>query len=239
MSSIRAVVASWLNGPVLQADLPRSSGRRALLCEALEGRQLLSGAAASLPGWWTSTAAGAGGSIPADVHKWSFPGGIEKHQGHGTGAHAFEGPGHSPFTPSPQVQADFTTLQNDMKTLESKVPATLTTQISADKAVIAKALAALTPTQRQADHIGHPKVAPGSDPFAGLAADLKAANVPDAQINSIEADFKTYQSTLKSIAPALNTKIAADQATLSKDLPASADHHPVPLGGSGPIGLGS
>jgi hypothetical protein len=239
MSSIRAAVASWLNGPVLEADRPRISGRRSLVCEALEGRQLLSGAAASLPGWWASAAAGAGGSAPADVHKGSFPGGIEKHQGHGTGAHAFIVPGHSPFTPSPQVQADFTTLRNDFQKLESEVPATLTAQISADKAVIAKALASLTPSQRQADHIGHPKAAPGSDPSAALAASLKAANVPDAQINSIVADLKTYQSTLKSIDPALNAKIAADQATLAKDLPASADHHPVPLGSSGPISLGS
>jgi hypothetical protein len=144
------------------------------------------------------------------------------------------------FSLSTQAKADFQTLQNDIKTLQSEIPATLTAQLKADKATIDQALTSLTPAQRKAEHaaLGSGTTTPPSDPTAALSASLKAANVSDAQINQIVTDFQTYQSTLQTVDPTLFAKITADQAALAKDLPALPGHQPGPIGGHGLMGPG-
>jgi hypothetical protein len=144
-------------------------------------------------------------------------------------------PGADPMANDPKVKADFQTLQADVKALQAEVPASLQAQLKADKATIDQALSSLTPQQHRALH-DPSSVSPGtppSDPAAFLTSQLKAANVPDAQINQIVTDFQTYQSTLTTVDPTLSAKIAADQQALAADMPAGAHggHFNPPPGG--------
>jgi hypothetical protein len=128
------------------------------------------------------------------------------------------------FTSSPQIQADFQTIQTDMKALQAEVPAALAAKMTADKAIIQQAFASMTPAQHRAEHNGpHTGMAGTTDPTASLTARLTAANVPADQIKTIVADFQTYKTTLANLDPALHAKIAADRAALAKDQPTG--HH--------------
>jgi hypothetical protein len=137
---------------------------------------------------------------------------------------------------SPQAKADLQALQTDVKTLQSEVPATLTSQLKADKTTIDNALRSLTPSQwKSLRPAPSSPTTPPSDPTAALTASLKAANVSDAQINQIVSDFQTYQSTLKTVDPTLYVKISADQAAIAQDMPAG--HTPGRNHGAGAMGL--
>jgi hypothetical protein len=246
MSSIQTAVASLLGVSAGRTGGTGTRGRRTPACEALEGRQLLNGSwgsgSAGAHGVWDAMASGIGGLNPAHVHRWDGAGTLDKNHFHDLGGPGQGHPGKGPgmFSLSPQAKADFQTLQTDIKQLQSEVPATLTAQIKADKATIDQALASLTPAQRKAEHTAFDSgtATPPSDPTAALSARLKAANVPDAQINQIVSDFQTYQSTLQTIDPTLTAKITADQAALAKDLPAPSGHHPGPIGGLDLMGPG-
>ncbi|MGO9599403.1 MAG: hypothetical protein ACLP7Q_15545 [Isosphaeraceae bacterium] len=241
MNSIRTLVASVIgtDSPLKQSTRP--DVRRAPSCETLEGRQLL-----SVSGWagashWNAITA-AGTTDAAHVQPWN---GVKDAGGHHFAGPGFDfqvkgGSGHEMPAPSAQAKADMQTLSTDINKLQSEVPATLQAQIKADKTTIENALSSLTPQER---HAAFPtpttKPAAPADPSTIMTTELKAANLPDATINSIIADFKTYKSTLDSIDPTLSAKIKADQAALEKDMPAPVGHPGPMLGAPGlPMGRG-
>jgi hypothetical protein len=240
MSSIQTIVASLLGVTSLSEETARTKSRRAPVCEALEGRQLLNGSwgGAGTHGVWNSMGNGlgfgSGGPAQAHIHQMNGTGGFDK--GHGQNF-LFVGkgkPGHGMPALSAQAKADMQTLQTDTKTLESEVPSTVTAQLKADKATIDQALATLTPTQLKALRPAPPSgTTTPPDPTAMLSSTLKTAGLSDARITQITTDFQNYQNTLKTIDPTLSAKITADQAALAKDMPAGAGHHIVTLGGSG------
>jgi hypothetical protein len=164
---------------------------------------------------------------------WNGVGAFDKNHSHDFVFLGKGKPGHGMPALSAQAKADMQTLQTDMKTLQSEVPSTVTTQLKADKATIDKALATLTPTQLKAIHPAPPTstTTPPADPSAALSSTLQTAGLSDAQISQITTDFQNYQNTLKTIDPTLTAKITADQAALAKDMPADAGHHAVTFGG--------
>jgi hypothetical protein len=204
--------------------------RGALACESLEGRRLLNSAWAGAP-WTVAQPSGA----TAQIHH----SGLRAEGIHTPGAHDFAGaPGDFSFKgatlakASPQVQADFKTLQADTKAFEAEIPATVTASLKADAAVVRQTLEKLGP----AGPTGHPAgprlfaadaahgmmpkkpgnlptFAPGTDPSAAMTTMLQKAGVPAATISDLQAN----QATIKALDPTLQAKIATDQATLAKD----------------------
>jgi hypothetical protein len=73
------------------------------------------------------------------------------------------------------------------------------------------------------------------DPTANLLADLTTAGVSSAQANQIVTDFQNLKTALTTTDPALQAKIAADQAAITKDggpnLPAHDHGMGMPLPG--------
>ena len=243
MNSIRTLVASVIgtDSPLKQSARP--DVRRAPSCETLEGRQLLSASGwAGAPHWAAITAAGT--TDAAHVRPWN---GVKDASGQPFPGRGFDfqvkgGLGHAMPALSAQAKADMQTLSTDINKLQSEVPATLQAQIKTDKATIESALSSLTQQQRRAA-FPPPSTNPTTPPNLTtiLTTELKAANVPDATINSIIADFKTYKSTIESIDPTLSAQIKADQAALAKDMPAPAGHSgPMPGAAGFPMvhGLG-
>ena len=159
MKAFRSLFAWWTDD-ARRARPSLVRGRRAPACESLEGRRLL-GAGVGGSGWasWGGPGGTAPGSpLPADIHLMDATGAVQgghakgievMHSGAGIGKGGFV-----KFTASPQLKADFTTLENDMKTLQSEVPASLTATLKADQAVIAKALGATVPTTPKAGQPG-------------------------------------------------------------------------------------
>jgi hypothetical protein len=190
-------------------------------CEALEGRQLLNGGGAGGPWWSGPGPAGGFGMPPAEFHRLDHSGAALDHHGMGQAAAGLH---HrlKPFNPpalSAQAKADLQTLQTDEKAFQAEIPASLTTQLKNDQATIESALSSLTPEQRKAAFAGQTSPpAPGSDPTAFLTNQLKAANVPQSQIDAISADFQSFKNTLSSLDPTLQAKIAADRAAVNADL---------------------
>ena len=201
--------------------------QRAPVCESLEGRQLLNGAWTGPMGlpMWSGAPTGTGPVPAAHVHAFDLKGGQKG--GHaldlhgapkGKGGPGADFAGHAFTKPSAQLQADFNTLQTDMKTLQAEIPATLTAAVKADQAVIQQAFSSLTPTQQQALRpSAAPTGTPSADPTADLAAHLTAAGISSTQASQIVADMKNLQTALTTTDPALQAKIAADQAAIAKD----------------------
>ena len=246
MRSMQTIVASLLSVTSVPEETTRARSRRAPQCESLEGRQLLNGTwgGTGTHGAWSAMGnnfrPGSGGPDPAQIQQWNGAGGFDKGHLHNS---AFAGKakgGHGMPALSAQARADSQTLQTDMKTLQSEVPATVTAQLKADKATIDKALATLTRAQLKALQPAPPSGASTSppDPTAMLSTTLKTAGLSDAQITQITTDFQNYQNTLKTIDPTLTAKITADQATLASDMPAGAGQHFGSPGGPGMMGPG-
>jgi hypothetical protein len=240
MKTFRYLTAARSGSQVSRPEAPRVDSRRALMCEALEGRQLLNAAwGVGGPGlmgplvWAGGAPPGIGGSTSADVQYLGKAGAAGGHRivrldalKHGAGGKSFTSP-----KLSARAKADMQTLQTDEKALQAEVPADLTTKIQADQAVIQKAFDAKAPTGHKSNRVviaksfkagSDPTLMPPTpgDPTANLAAALEKADVPAAQADAIVADFATLKTTLASLDPTLQAKITADQAALAKDLPA-------------------
>jgi hypothetical protein len=247
MNSIRTLVASIIgtDSPLKQSARP--DVRKAPSCETLEGRQLLNASGwAGAPHWGASRATGT--TDAAHVQSWN---GVKDAGGHHFPVPGFDfqvkgDPGHAMPALSAQAKADMQTLSTDIAKLQSEVPATLQAQIKADKKTIENALSLLTPEQRRAAFPApttNPTTPP--NPTSILTTELKSANVSDATINSIIADFKTYKSTLETVDPTLSAKIQADQAALAMEMPAPAglpagqtSGHPGPMPGAAGFPMG-
>jgi hypothetical protein len=225
MSAIRSAIKTIVGTEASSNQAVRATVRRAPSYELLEGRQLLNRGwgFAGGPGMWDGST---GKLDPAHVHNWSGMRAFEKHHGNGPAAGSPGAMGHDLLATNPQAKADMQTLRNDVKTLQSEVPAALQSQIKADKATIEKALSSLSPAQFKAAHLATSPGTPPSDPTAFLTTQLQAANVPASQISQITTDFQNYKTSLQTVDPTLYAKITADEATLAKDLPAG--HHAPP-----------
>jgi hypothetical protein len=224
------VIARLIAGESSKAVAVRARGRRPLACEALEGRQLLNGAWSSWqasPGALPSTSAT---PTPVDVYQVSGQTGVAgMHVGHVRGHAEFlsggaKGKGFGPnlASLSPQAKTDFQTLKTDTQALQAEIPAALTATLKADQAVVTQAFAALTPAQKKADHVELQNHKPGTgtlpDPTTAMTTMLTKLNVPADQVTTIVADFQNYKTTVSNLDPTLQSKIAADQTAVEKDL---------------------
>ena len=218
MSTFQTLIARLISGRMARAKVSaaRGLGKRALVCESLEGRQLLNGA-------W---AAAGRQAHSAQIRRFGTPpGGPDVQQGRNPGAAgalkgAAKGPGRGLAPDSPHVQAALQGLQADMKALRAKVPADLTAKIESDRAMIEEAHAALKPNQWRGPG---PWRAPTPDAvnsyeLARIATLLRNSGITDQRVNSVLADFKAYKRVLDGLDPALHARIAAGKAALAKDL---------------------
>lgn len=247
MSTFPTLIARLIAGRTGRAKAARAAGRRAPACESLEGRRLLNA------GWAPAGSTAAGANVPAHVHHF----GPHAEGPHGPGNRGH----HAPPALSAQAQADLKTLRADLQALQAEVPADLAARVKADHATIEQALARLAPAPPAGttpgawnDHHGGPLAhkpgadagfpgpglgfpgpgaRAGTDPTAGLTAMLKKAGIADAQAATIVADFQAYQTALKTLDPTLQARITADQAAVTRDLPAG---HVGPPGFPGPGG---
>jgi hypothetical protein len=221
MKTIRNMIARALGDDGLRSRAARPLVRREPLCEALEGRQLLSTAASTvasgMPAWvsqgafpdWSGHAPTA-----AEIAQFHAKGGVK---GSWTADFAHSGK-HGSFTPpamSATLKADFTTLQNDEKQLRSELPSSVTSAVAADQAVISKALASLAPPKHDGKFMAPPSTL-SSPPSGGMTTMLEQAGISAAQATQIATDFQTYQTDLKTIDPTLQAKIAADEAAIAQ-----------------------
>jgi hypothetical protein len=166
----------------------------------------------------------AGGPPPADIHDFGATGADPSDHAKGVElmlSSAGKG-GFAKFNASPQLKADFTTLKNDMQTLQSEVPASLTATLKADQAVVVQALGskAAMPPKSGRDQVFIARAAgAGTDTNSpvNIVSKLEKAGVSSTQATQISTDFQTYQTTLKTLDTTLQTKITADQAAIAKD----------------------
>jgi len=171
--------------------------------------------ASGMPAWFGRGAhAGWSGHAPtaAEIAQFQAKGGAK---GNWTADLAHNGK-HGSFTPpamSATLKADFTTLQNDEKQLRSELPASVTSAVAADRAVISKAFASLAPSAHNGTFMV-PQSTSSTPPSGGMTAMLEKAGISAAQATQIAADFQTYQADLKTTDPTLQAKIAADQAAI-------------------------
>ncbi len=233
MKTIRNLIAHVVDDDALHSSASRPRVRREPLCEALEGRQLLSTAAstaASETPLWITRAGFPGGSAgaptAAEIAHFRAEGSLK---GKGA-AHALPPAKLGSFTPkaiSPTLKADFTTLQNDEKQLQSELPSSVTSAVAADQAVISKAFASLAPSNPGGTFT--PGSIPNSAPSSGgMTAMLEKAGISAAQATQIETDFQTYQTDLKTTDPALQAQISTLEAAIAK-----AGGPTLPAGGAG------
>ncbi len=244
MKTVQTFLKVFDCGNASGVEAARPKVRRAPVCEMLEGRQLLNAAwtpPQGFPGWdggagkgtdpvahvHTLDATGAKGAHGAG-HDFAFPGGPGgpgdpgHHGAPGgvapTGVAPSSVAGKTFQAPSPQLQADFQTLQTDEKALQAEIPASLTAAVKADQAVIQKAFSSLTPTQMQALRPSAPPTGtPSSDPTANLTATLTAAGVSSSEISTITTDYQNLKTAYTTTDPTLQTKITADEAAIVKD----------------------
>jgi len=216
------------------AEAARPKVRRAPACEMLEGRQLLNAAwtpPQGFAGWDGATGKGADRAAHVHMfdakgagHDFAFPGG----PGGPGQSFAFPGApngvapggvaGKNFNAPSPQLQADFQTLQTDQKALLSQISPSLTAAVKADRATIQKAFSSLTPTQLKALLPGGPPSGTtSSNPTANMTAILTAAGVSSSEINTITTDMQNLKTAMATTDPTLQAKIAADKAAIVKD----------------------
>jgi hypothetical protein len=221
------------------AEAARLKVRRAPACEMLEGRQLLNAAWTPPQGFGGWDGAGGRGGDPAALvhrldakglkgahgvgHDFAFPGGPGG-AGHnfmflgGSNGVAPGGVAAKSFKVTPQLQADFQTLQTDEKALLAEIPASLKTAVKADQAVIRKAFASQTPTQMNAMHPGGLQGGTAINvSTTKLASSLTAAGISSSQANTIVADLQNLKNAMTTTDPTLQAKIAADEAAIAKD----------------------
>lgn len=238
MKIIRNMIALAVTDDALRSPASRPRFRREPLCEALEGRQLLSttaGSAASEMPIWISRAGFPGGSASAptaaEIAHFRAEGGMK---GKGA-AHLVRAAKLGSFAPkamSATLKADFTTLQNDEKQLQSQLPSSVTSAVAADQAVISKALASLAPSKPGGTFMS-PPVAISTPSSGGMTAMLEKAGISAAQATQIETDFQTYQTDLKTTDPALQAQISTVEAAIAK-----AGGPTLPSGGAGMVFFG-
>ena len=167
--------------------------------------------------WAGSDMAWKAGSAPAMVH--NFDGKFAGGHAFGGGAHGLRGNGAVKLNASPQLKADFATLETDTKQLQSEIPSSLTTQLKADQAVIAKAMGTMSPSKPDghAMFIATAASRPAGSFTTNVTSMLEKADVSSTQATQIASDFQTYQNDLKTVDPTLQSKIAADEAAIAKD----------------------
>jgi len=240
MKTIRNMIARALCGNTLRSPASRPLVRREPLCEALEGRQLLSTAASTVASdmpVWIGRAAFPGGSGHAPTaaeiaHFKVMDGARGKGEAEFVLAHNGQFGSFTPSAMSATLKADFTTLQNDEQQLQSQLPASVTSAVTADQAVISKALASAAPPTHGGKLMAT-RFAVSAPSSGDMTAMLEKAGISAAQATQIATDFQTYQTDLKTIDPTLQTKIAADQAAIAKD-----GGPTLPAGGAGMVFIG-
>jgi hypothetical protein len=236
MDGLRIRIVALLAGRDFKpgAGAVRGRARRTPACERLEGRQLLNarmaGDLTGGPGGPMGMLGGPIGGVPGQFHTMD-------QAGHAAGS-------APKVTLSAQAQADMKTLRADEQAFRNEIPASLTATIQADQAVIRQAMASLPKPTFGGRQAGPPRLdklvsadpataRPSTfDPTAGLKAMLTKANVSSSEIETIVRDFQNARTTLGGVDPTLQSKIAADQAALQKDMPAPHFDH-APGGGGG------
>jgi hypothetical protein len=187
------------------------------------------GGPASFPG-------GSGGAPPAAMID-HFRAKAGHHASHGGGPANFAQHGKSgsfsPPTMSAALKADLTTLQNDENQLQSEIPSSVTSAVTADQAVISKALSSLPRPEFSAKSMTPPSMSATNTP-PDTTSMLEKAGISAAQATQIATDLQTYQTDLNTVDPTLQAKIAADKAAITKDggptLPSGAVGMPFPGG---------
>jgi len=212
------------------------------MCETLEGRQLLSTAASTMgsgmPPWGNpgSFAGGSGGPpSAAQIAQFNGEGGHGAFAGNGMADFAHKGKAGS-FTPkamSAALKADLTTLQTDITQLQSELPSSVTSALTADQAIISKALGSM-PRPNQNGKAMAPPSKSSPDPSAGMTTMLEKAGISASQATQVATDFQTYQTDLTTIDPTLQAKIAADQAAIKNDGGPTFPAHGAGIGFPGP-----
>ncbi len=238
MKTIRNMIGVLSGSDALRSPAARARVRRDPMCETLEGRQLLSTAASTLASdmpVWVSRGGFPGGShgapTTAEIAHFRADGG---HKGKGPTdfAHAGKSGSFTPPAMSATLQADFTTLQNDEKQLQSEIPTSVSSAVTADQAVVAKALGFPAPPAQGGIAMAAP-IAVSTPSSGGMTTMLEKAGISTAQATQIASDFQTYQTDLQTIDPTLQAKIAADQAAIAKD-----GGPTLPPGGAGMVVVG-
>lgn len=229
-------------------------------CEALEGRRLLNGAWGR--GHWHDAlplngADATGSAVPAQVRMFG-----RREGGAGTQFGAFRGRGFrgdkgAPLAPSdvsrvnPQLQADLETLKTDLQALRDQIPADLVSRLQADQTLIDNAMASTRPARSHPEFpapsngLAMPTrdlITPLLDP-ARASADasthfdemLARSGLSSEQTSAIKADIEELKTTLSTLDPALQEKIAADRAAIEKDFAAAGIPAPG-MGHRGPRG---
>ncbi len=224
MKTIRNMFAVIRGDDADRTTLARPRVRRDLMCEILEGRRLLSTATSSvasgLPPWGNPGSFPGGSGTPpssAQIAHFDGNGGPGGFNGQGPGvAHEGKPGSFAPKTLSAALKADLTTLQNDENQLQSEIPASVTSAITADEAVISKALAAM-PRPKQEIKPMTPPSASSTNPAANMTTMLEKAGISASQATQIASDFQTYQTDLQTTDPTLQTKITADKTAITND----------------------
>jgi hypothetical protein len=201
------MIRRWSGTAGGRADRSDPRGTRTPVCEALEGRQLL--------------------SVGAGVVGHAYHLGLAD-LSHMIGSR--QGTTGTMAAPSAAVQADLKTLEADQQTLQSELPASITSAIQADKALIRSVL----PQTRQGDWRNFLGTRSGAGARGGdssllpfdkgsgtldsrMTAQLQKAGLTSAQVTQIATDFQNYQNALKTVDPTLSAQITADLAQLRKD----------------------
>jgi hypothetical protein len=210
-------------GPILgnggqHSQSARPVVRRKPSCELLEGRQLLSTAASMMasgmpPFGGSGSFPGGSGTPPTAAQIAQFDG---KGGPGGFGAHGAKAGSFSPKAMSATLKADLTTLQTDETQLQSELPTSVTSAVTADQAVISKALSSLSPSGRTGKHMSPPSASSsGTSSPPSITAMLEKSGISATQASQIATDFQTYQTDLETTDPTLQTKITADQTAIT------------------------
>lgn len=147
MSTIKMLMGSLAGRDSVRRETAKARVRKAMECESLEGRQLLS--ATPWAGFHADASTSTGTST-ADVHHWTAKAGTDT-------THTF-----TPPTLSAAAQADLTTLQTDQKTLAGELKADtalapLTAAVKTDMTTIMTALGVTKPTGAAGTNYGFVK----------------------------------------------------------------------------------
>jgi hypothetical protein len=222
---IRNMIQRVSSDNALRSTASRPRVGRDPMCETLEGRQLLSTAASTvasgMPTWGNSGSFPGGPGGPPTAAEIAHFGGKGGHRGvHGKGSANVAHRGHSgSFTPptmSSALKADLTTLQNDQNQLQSELPSSVTAAVTADQAVISKAMSSLPRPDRNVNSMTPPSTS-STPSSADMTTMLEKAGISAAQATQIATDFQTYQTDLNSVDPTLQAKITADKTAITND----------------------
>jgi len=223
MKKIRYRIAAALGDDRTRNATFRPRVRREPMCESLEGRQLLSTAASAMasgmPPWGGPGSFPGGSGTPpsaAQIAHFDGKGGPGGFTGMGGADFAHSGKGGS-FTPkamSATLKADLSALQSDEAQLQSELPSSVTSALTADQAVISKALSSMPKPTQNARSMTPPTWS-SSDPSAGMTTMLEKAGISASEATQIATDFQTYQTDLQTTDPTLQATITADKTAIS------------------------